>query len=133
MQPGTAAATEEAGDELSRELRREYLQKQISALAARTRMLRGAKVKFDEESRALYDAVAPTYPDSHFSDRGAIGEANSWRGPLWQRYEQWRKPFVIPKEKLDMVFQPAIKECRARTLATFSCRRTRVSRSIRDQ
>src|SRR5947208_16966362 len=29
----------------------------------------------------------------------------------------WRKPFVIPKEKLDTVFQLAIKECRARTLA----------------
>ena len=29
----------------------------------------------------------------------------------------WRKPFLIPKEKLDTVFQLAIKECRARTLA----------------
>jgi hypothetical protein len=29
----------------------------------------------------------------------------------------WRKRFVIPKEKLDTVFQLAIKECRARTLA----------------
>src|SRR5882762_3547574 len=29
----------------------------------------------------------------------------------------WRKPFVIPKAKLDTVFQLAIKECRARTLA----------------
>ncbi len=29
----------------------------------------------------------------------------------------WRKPYVIPKEKLDTVFQLAIKECRARTLA----------------
>ena len=53
-------------------LRREYLQKQISALAARVRMLKGEKLKFDDESRALYDAVAPTYrhsgsdPDSHF-------------------------------------------------------------------
>ena len=47
-------------------LRREYLQKQISALAARVRMLKGEKLKFDDESRALYDAVAPTFPDSHF-------------------------------------------------------------------
>ena len=36
---------------------------------------------------------------------------------MWQRYEKWRKPFMIPKEKLDTVFQLAIKECRARTLA----------------
>src|SRR4051812_3370404 len=68
MQPGTTAATEEPknseGDML--ELRREYLVKQISALAARVRILKGEKLKFDDESRACYDAVARTYPDSHF-------------------------------------------------------------------
>ena len=46
------------------QLRREYLQKQIAALAARVRMLKGEKLKFDDESRALYDAVAPTYRQS---------------------------------------------------------------------
>src|SRR5437762_7010087 len=113
----------QSGDEMLR-LRREYLQKQISALAARVRMLKGEKLKFDDESRALYDAVAPTYrqsgsdPDSHFDQIIAQLEAKiPGKGPLWQRYEEWRKPFVIPKEKLDTVFQLAIKECRARTLA----------------
>ena len=38
-------------------------------------------------------------------------------GRSLQRYEEWRKRFVIPKEKLDAVFQLAIKECRKRTLA----------------
>jgi hypothetical protein len=100
------------------QLRREYLQKQISALAARVRMLKGEKLKFDDESRALYDAVAPTYPDSHFDQIIAqLDKEIPGSGPLWERYEEWRKPFVIPKEKLDAVFQAAIKECRARTLA----------------
>jgi hypothetical protein len=122
----TLAKTADAGtsgDEMLK-LRREYLQKQISALAARVRMLKGEKLKFDDESRALYDAVAPTYrqsgsdPDSHFDQIIAQLEAKiPGKGPLWQRYEEWRKPFVIPKEKLDKVFQLAIKECRARTLA----------------
>jgi hypothetical protein len=31
-------------------------------------MLKGEKLRFDDESRALYDAVAPTYKDSHFDD-----------------------------------------------------------------
>src|SRR6266436_4273527 len=53
------------GDELL-QLRREYLQKQVAALAARVRMLKGEKLKFDDATRALYDAVAPTFPDSHF-------------------------------------------------------------------
>jgi hypothetical protein len=122
-----AAAT--SGNEMLK-LRRDYLQKQISALAARVRMLKGEKLRFDNESRALYDAVAPTYrqsgsePDSHFDQIIAqlekkIPGTNRQSGsdPLWQRYEEWRKPFMIPKEKVDTVFQLAIKECRARTLA----------------
>jgi hypothetical protein len=106
-----------SGDEMFK-LRREYLQKQLAALAARVRILKGEKLKFDDESRALYDAVAPTFPDSHFDQIIAQLESKiPGKGPLWQRYEEWRKPFVIPKEKLDTVFQAAIKECRARTLA----------------
>jgi hypothetical protein len=99
-----------SGNEMLK-LRREYLQKQISALAARVRILKGEKVKFDDESRALYDAVAPTYEDSHFDQIIKQLEAKiPGEGPLWKRYEEWRKPFVIPKEKLDAVFQAAIKE-----------------------
>jgi hypothetical protein len=117
-----------SGDEMLT-LRREYLQKQVSALAARVRMLKGEKLKFDDESRALYDAVAPTFQDSHFEEiirqleakiptqnRESGSDPSRTATPLWQRYENWRKPFVIPKEKLDVVFQLAIKECRARTL-----------------
>jgi len=106
-----------SGDEMLK-LRREYLQKQVAVLAARVRMLKGEKLKFDDESRALYDAVAPTYPDSHFIQILDQLEAKiPGKGPLWERCEMWRKRFVIPKEKLDTVFQLAIKECRARTLA----------------
>src|SRR5437867_6844733 len=101
----------DSGDEMLK-LRREYLQKQISALAARVRMLKGEKLKFDDESRALYDTVAPRFPDSHFDQILAQLEAKiPGKGPLWERYENWRKPFLIPKEKLDTVFQLAIKEC----------------------
>jgi hypothetical protein len=117
------AKTPIAGDDVL-QLRREYLQKQVAALAARVPMLKGEKLKFDDESRALYDAVAPTYrqsgsdPDSHFDKIIAELEKKiPGTGPLWERYEMWRKPFVISKEKLDTVFQLAIKECRARTLA----------------
>jgi hypothetical protein len=114
--------TATSGNEMLK-LRLEYLQKQISALSARARMLKGEKLKFDDESRALYDAVAPTYQDSHFDqiisqlEAKIPGNRQSGSDPLWKRYENWRKPFVIPKEKLDTVFQAAIKECRARTLA----------------
>src|SRR5437763_14125209 len=54
-----------SGDQMLK-LRHEYLQKQNSALAARVRILKGEKLKFDDESRALYDAMAPTFEDSYF-------------------------------------------------------------------
>src|SRR5213078_684615 len=72
-------------------LRREYLQKQISALAARVRMLKGEKLKFDNESRALYDAVALTFPDSHFDQIIAQLDAKiPGKGPSSPRDESVR-------------------------------------------
>ncbi len=85
-----------------RGLRREYLHKQLSSLVARTRMLKGERLSFDDESKALYDAVAPTHPDSHFQAILAKLEPRfPGEGTLLERYERWRKPFVIPREKLD--------------------------------
>ncbi|MEO5721086.1 MAG: hypothetical protein ABIR71_06415 [Chthoniobacterales bacterium] len=99
-------------------LRLDYLTKQLAALEARVRIVKGERLKFDEESRSLYDAVAPTKPESHFQTVLDQLEAKlPGEGPIAQRYEEWRKAFVIPREKLDAVFQLAIKECRERTLA----------------
>jgi hypothetical protein len=100
------------------QLRRRYLTKQLSALEARVRILNREHLKFDEESQALYDAVAPTFPESHFQEVLATLEPKlPGEGPLLQRYENWRRAFVIPKDNLDKVFQLAIKACRERTLA----------------
>jgi len=100
------------------QLRRAYLTKQLSALQARVRILKGEHLKFDEESQALYDAVAPKFSDSHFQEILAKLEPKlPGEGPLLQRYKNWRRVFVIPKDKLDTVFQLAIKACRERTLA----------------
>jgi len=49
-------------------LRREYVGKQLSALEARVRIIGGERMSFDEESRVLYDATAPTFPDAHFDE-----------------------------------------------------------------
>jgi hypothetical protein len=106
-----------AGDAEIERLRREYLDRQLSALLARVRMLKGERLSFDEESKALYDAVAPTHPETHFQkilDRLELRFPGS--GPLVARYEAWRKPFVIPRDKLDSVFKIAIQACRERTV-----------------
>ena len=104
-------------DEMGR-LRREYLLTQVSAVGARIRMLQGIRMSFDEESKALYDAVAPTYTTSHF-DR-ALKDLESLvpgTGPLATRIEAFRQRYVIPPAKLETVFRAAIAECRARTVA----------------
>jgi hypothetical protein len=102
-------------DELS-QLRHQYLEKQLAAMSARVRMLKGERLSFDEESKALYDAVAPTYPDTHFQqvlDR--LEKRFPGTGTLVSRYDTWRRAFVIPRDKLDPVFKAAIAACRAQT------------------
>ena len=47
-------------------LRRQYLERQLSALRAKVALLQGKKMTFDDESRALYDAVAPTHTEADF-------------------------------------------------------------------
>jgi len=103
-------------DELSR-LRHQYLDRQLASLDARIRILRGEKLSFDAESKALYDAVAPTHPASHFQRLlDTLDKRFPGQGTLAARYDAWRRPFVIPREKLDAVFQTAIKACRDRTV-----------------
>ncbi len=111
-----ASGSDGNGDAEMIRLRWQYLDRQLAAVQARVRMLKGERLSFDEESKALYDAVAPTYPESHFK---AIVDQLAPRfpgsGPLVERYEAWRKSFVIPRERLDTVFKAAIDACRART------------------
>ena len=111
-------ALPEPGDEMLR-LRRNYLTRQLQALAARVAILRGKKLSFDEESRALYDAVAPTLTEEHFrairDELDSVLPGAGGAASLVDRYEAWRKDFTIPKEKLDPVFRAAIAECRDRS------------------
>lgn len=103
-------------DALSR-LRHQYLVKQLQALATRVEMLQGRRLSFDEESRLLYDAVAPARSEAHYREVLArLDRALPGTGPVPARYEAFRRRFVIPRERLDAVFQRAIAACRARTL-----------------
>src|SRR5262245_5059776 len=88
-------------DELS-QLRHQYLLKQLSAMGARVRILRGERLSFDEESKALYDAVAPAHAESHFQEvLDRLDKRFPGNGPLVERYDAWRRAFVIPRERLD--------------------------------
>ncbi len=102
-------------------LRHEYLTRQLGALRARVSMLAGQEdSRFDEESRALYDAVAPTHTESEFdavlkeleSRLPGTGHAQRTAG---QAFRVAVRRF--PKDRLDATFKAAIEGCRSRTLA----------------
>lgn len=98
------------------QLRKQYLQRQTAALRSRVAMLQGKKLTFDEESQALYDAVAPTHTEDEFAS--VIKKLDALLpgdGALMTRYEQYKNDFVIPKDRVDAVFQAAIRACRDRT------------------
>jgi hypothetical protein len=116
LPPAGVTATGDAGDDLER-LRREYLSRQLESLEARVRMLSGAALTFDEESKALYDAVAPQHPAAYFDN--ALRELEPLlpgAGSLVERYERFHHDFIIPTGRLAAVFDRAIDECRSRTV-----------------
>ena len=94
-------------------LRRQYLLRQLAAMRSRIAMLQGRKMTFDEESRALYDAVAPTIPTSEFDAvLKQLEEKLPGTGTLIERYDRFKQSFIIPTSRVDRVFQEAIRGCR---------------------
>lgn len=113
-----APGAEEPSEPGLAELRRRFLARQLEAVAGRARMLGGEEMSFDREARLLYDADPPSFPDEHFASLvEEIDALVPGDGPLVERYQEWRRGFVIPEETLDPVFQAAIEECRSRTAA----------------
>lgn len=98
-------------------LRLDYLRRQTDALIARAEMLQGRRFTFDEESQALYDAVAPTLSEDYFRELNEqIERELPGAGALIDRVEAFRMQFAIPREKLDAVFSAAIQVCREKTM-----------------
>jgi hypothetical protein len=105
-----------SGDELDA-LRRRFLVQQLTAMLARLDLLAGKRLRFDEESRVLYDAVAPVVPESRFDEVLArVDRLLPGEGTLNSRVDALRAAVVVPSDRLDAVFAAAIAECRARTV-----------------
>ncbi len=98
-------------------LRFTYLYKQLLAVRTKLFMIAGGTLTFDEEAKALYDAEVPHFSDEHFQK--IIDELDKelpGNGSVSEKLNEFKKQFIIPKVKLDTVFQTAILECRKRTL-----------------
>jgi hypothetical protein len=98
-------------------LRYRYLYKQLLAAKTKIFMLSGGTLSFDEEAKSLYDAEVPVHSEEYFQT--ILNELNNLlpgNGTLAERLEDFKKEFIIPKEKIDTVFMAAIAECRKKTL-----------------
>ena len=96
--------------------RKAYLLGQLRALTARVQMLGGTHFTFDDEARALYDVTPPVNTEQHFQDIvSRLDGALPGSGSVPERYVSYRGQFVIPRAKLDAVFQAAIAAGRDRT------------------
>ncbi len=111
-------------------LRRQYLAAQVAALRARVAMLQGKKLTFDEESKALYDAVAPTQTEADFERaRGARGEA-AWRRPAHRALRPLQDRVRHPADRAGPRLQGGDRRLpRAHAARTSSCRPRRSSPS----
>jgi len=107
----------QAEDELAR-IRIDGLDGRLVALETRIALKNGDPLDFDEESRRLFNAVAPDHGAGYFQTiLDQIDELLGGEGPLADRVDRFQQPFVIPPERLGDVFDAAIAECRRRTIA----------------
>jgi len=103
------------------EKRAQWIGKQLISFERRIKIFSGESAAFDAESKALFDAVAPTYSEQHFKSLllklDSILPAG---GTIPDRFQKLADHFRIPKEKIDTVFQTAIAEARKRTLQHYN-------------
>ncbi|MCC9136181.1 DUF885 domain-containing protein [Pontibacter silvestris] len=94
--------------------------KQVLAIITKVQMMQGREFSFDKEAELLYDAMPPHYEVAHFDSLlNAIDKELPGEGNIADRWSTYSAEFIIPKEKLDAVFQAAITEARKRTKAHY--------------
>ncbi|MFN3930461.1 MAG: hypothetical protein ACK4JY_01815 [Brevundimonas sp.] len=96
--------------------RKAYLLAHVSAAAARLRMLSGETMGFADEAEALFGVRPDLQPLSSYDQVLAeIDALLPGPGPLADRVTEFRSHYVIPKDRLQVVMDAAIAECRRRT------------------
>lgn len=105
-----------AGAEPAVVQRKAYLLAHVSAASARLRMLSGEKMSFADEAFALFGVRPELKPLSDYDPVLArIDALIPGPGSLSDRVTAFRSHYVIPKERLQVVMDAAIAECRVRT------------------
>jgi hypothetical protein len=96
--------------------RKAFLLAQLTAAATRHAMLTGKQLSFREESLGLFGATPELKPLSAYdSILAEIAAVVPGEGELASRVDTFQDRYTIPKDKLKIVFDAAIKECKRRT------------------
>ncbi|MEO1419995.1 MAG: hypothetical protein AAFU66_03455 [Pseudomonadota bacterium] len=101
-------------------IRANQLQKILRALLVRLDVVSGSPVSFDAEVAGIYDVEPPVYDLSQYD--AVLAEIDTLlpgEGTTAERVDAFRNTLAIPEEKLEVVFDRAIDECRARTAAHY--------------
>ena len=97
--------------------RRAYLLAHVSAASARLRMLSGETMSFADEAEALFGIRPELRPLESFDPVLAeIDALLPGEGTLTERVTAFKSHYVIPKDRLQVVMDAAIAECRRRTV-----------------
>lgn len=97
--------------------RRAWLLAHVSAASARLRMLSGETLSFADEAEALFGFRPELRPLESFDPVLAeIDALLPGDGSLTERVTAFRSDFIIPRDRLQVVMDAAIAECRARTV-----------------
>lgn len=102
------------------DVRRQFLVRQLRAVAARIEVLLGARQRFADEARALFalDVTADAYDgDAGASIRAELDRLIPGRGELSARYAAFDRTFLIVPDRLPSVLSRAMAGCRSVTRA----------------
>ncbi len=109
-------ALDTAGAEKHVALRHNYLLSHLGSMSAISRMRNGETLSFDEESKAVYGFVAPSFPVEHYDEAlQKLGALLPGEGPLHERYQAFRQQLRIPEDKVKAVVRKGLEACRERT------------------
>ncbi|MDO8654789.1 MAG: hypothetical protein Q7R66_21685 [Undibacterium sp.] len=98
------------------QLRQDFLLLHVAAVRSYIDQLAGARLSFDAESMALYDAKSPSLTEADFDlILAELDQLLPGQGDLNPRLSDYHRTFEIPRDRLDAVFTAAINEARART------------------
>ena len=97
--------------------RYDFLDKQLRSVRGKIDLLAGVKMSFDEESRILYDAVAPAWDEAHY--QGILDELDRFLpgdGPLYWQFNSYRIKSTVPRAQVTKALSAAIAACRDQTV-----------------